>query len=316
MNHRLHHFMQQLTDEMAANYKEIQKWASADPGTAGDQGEENWAKWLREWLPPTYQVVTKGQIINREGKASRQIDVLVLQPFYPKRLHSEKHYFSAGVAAAFECKNTLKTSHIDEAVGICADLKDLYPVRTGSPYKELNAPIVYGLLAHSHSWKGENSTPVDNIRQQLSESTASKVAHPRVAPDFLCVADLGTWGWRTITNPNSTSPPLFPHGIVSGGHLPHIPACDQGANDFTPVGAFYVNLMTRLAWEDPTLRDIVEYYRATGAGGREGGDLPHQWGLSIYSDPVKKLLEKGRPSNAPSIWDEWFGLATLKTWVF
>ena len=35
MNHRLHHFMQQLTDEMAANYKEIQKWASADPGTAG-----------------------------------------------------------------------------------------------------------------------------------------------------------------------------------------------------------------------------------------------------------------------------------------
>ena len=106
---------------------------------------------------PTYQVVTKGQIINREGKASRQIDVLVLQPFYPKSLHSEKHYFSAGVAAAFECKNTLKTSHIDEAVGICADLKDLYPVRTGSPYKELNAPIVYGLLAHSHSWKGENS---------------------------------------------------------------------------------------------------------------------------------------------------------------
>ena len=82
-------------------------------------------KWLREWLPPTYQVVTKGQIINHEGKASRQIDVLVLKPFYPKSLHSGKRYFSAGVAAAFECKTTLKASHIDEATQICAGLKRL-----------------------------------------------------------------------------------------------------------------------------------------------------------------------------------------------
>ena len=39
--HDLHDFMKQLQDKMAANYKQIQKRASEDPGTAGDQGEKN-----------------------------------------------------------------------------------------------------------------------------------------------------------------------------------------------------------------------------------------------------------------------------------
>ena len=309
MNHRLHHFMQQLTDEMAGNYKEIQEWASTDPGTAGDQGEENWAKWLREWLPPTYQVVTKGQIINREGKASRQIDVLVLQPFYPKRLHSEKHYFSVGVAAAFECKTTLKTSHIDEAVGICADLKHLYPVRTGSPYKELHAPIAYGLLAHSHDWKGENSTPIDNIQQQLLNSTVSHVSHPRLGLDFLCVADLGTWGLMKLIFPyrrtNSDLPSQKTQDQVRCAHLPHIPVRDEEANDFTAIGSFYVNFMERLAWEDPTLRDIVDYYRVTGEGGSGSGEMPYQWDYSIFSEAVQNQIRGGRPGGNVLSWDEW-----------
>ena len=42
--HDLHDFMQQLSDEMAAEYDRIQKRAAEDPGTAGDQGEENWAE--------------------------------------------------------------------------------------------------------------------------------------------------------------------------------------------------------------------------------------------------------------------------------
>lgn len=36
--HDLHDFMRQLQDKMTANYKQIQKRASEDPGTAGDQG--------------------------------------------------------------------------------------------------------------------------------------------------------------------------------------------------------------------------------------------------------------------------------------
>ena len=61
--HDLYDFMRQLSNEMAAEYDRIQKRTTEDPGTAGDQGEENWADLLRGWLPRTYEVVTKGRII-------------------------------------------------------------------------------------------------------------------------------------------------------------------------------------------------------------------------------------------------------------
>ena len=192
-SHDLYDFMQQLSDEMAAEYDRIQKRATEDPGTAGDQGEENWAELLRGWLPSTYKVVTKGKIISQDGSTSPQVDVLVLKDIYPEKLINKKLYLAAGVAAAFECKTTLKAEHIEQAVKTCIKIKDLYPVREGTPYKELHAPIVYGLLAHSHSWKNPNSTPEANIEQKLLEFDELYVSHPRQTLDLFCVADFGTW---------------------------------------------------------------------------------------------------------------------------
>ena len=141
-----------------------------DPGTAGDQGEENWAELLRGWLPRTYEVVTKGRIISQDGQVSPQVDVLVLKGIYPKQLIDEgqKIYLAAGVAAAFECKTTLTTKYIEKTMENCVKIKSLYPIREGTPYKELHTPIVYGLLAHSHSWKKPNSTPKKNIHQKTN----------------------------------------------------------------------------------------------------------------------------------------------------
>ena len=51
--HDLYDFMRQIDAEMAAEYNRIRKRTAEDPGTAGDQGEENWAELLREWLPRT-----------------------------------------------------------------------------------------------------------------------------------------------------------------------------------------------------------------------------------------------------------------------
>ena len=83
--HDLYDFMRQLSDEMAAEYDRIQKRATEDPGTAGDQGEENWAELLRGWLPRTYEVVTKGRIIGVNGQTSPQVDVLILKDVYPEK---------------------------------------------------------------------------------------------------------------------------------------------------------------------------------------------------------------------------------------
>ena len=305
MSHDLYEFMQQLSDEMAAEYNRIQKRATEDPGTAGDQGEENWAELLRGWLPRTYEVVTKGRIISQDGRTSPQVDVLVLKSVYPEKLLNKKLYLAAGVAAAFECKTTLKAAHIEQAVKTCAEIKSLYPVREGTPYKELHAPIVYGLLAHSHSWKGNNSTPEDNIEQKLLEFDKLYVSHPRLGFDMLCVADLATWILFKITSSRPIHGYSLPDGETYSGYLGHTPFRDNQIKHFTPIGALIANLMEKLAWEDLALRDIVDYYRATKIGG-EGGGCIRRWPISIYSETVQRDIKGGgRLSLNGMIWDEW-----------
>lgn len=119
-------FMHSLTREMGSEYARIQKRSTEDPGTAGDQGEENWATIFRNWLPKDYQVVTKGRLLSEKGVAGPQVDVIVLHPFYPAHLLDKKLYLTAGVAAAFECKNTLKSSHIEDAFVIQLQSAILY----------------------------------------------------------------------------------------------------------------------------------------------------------------------------------------------
>jgi hypothetical protein len=189
----LRKFVDQVTSEMAAEYQRIRERARADPGTAGDEGEENWATLLREWLPSTYQVVTKGRILGADGAISRQVDVVVLKPGYPAKLAEKKTHIAEGVAAAFECKITLKADHLLKAATNAAAIKELTQAREGTPYRELTSPIVYGVLCHSHSWKGPTSVPYENITAALLAADGEAVKHPRQMLDVVCVADLGTW---------------------------------------------------------------------------------------------------------------------------
>jgi hypothetical protein len=142
-NPDLYNFMKQLQAELASEYKRIQRRVREDPGTAGDEGEENWATLLRNWLPPGYQIVTKGRIVGHDGLSSPQVDVLVLHPAYPRHLLHKKHYLAGGVVAAFECKLTLRAEHLMKAFETCAIVKNLVPKRTGTPYRELHQAILF-----------------------------------------------------------------------------------------------------------------------------------------------------------------------------
>ena len=311
--HDLYDFMEQISNEMSSEYHRIQLRAAEDPGTAGDQGEENWAELLRGWIPPSYEVVTKGRIISEDGHTSPQVDVVVLKDIYPQRLLSKKLYLAAGVAAAFECKTTLKASHIKEATETCARIKDLYPIRSGTPYRELHSPILYGLLAHSHSWKGGNSTPENNISRKLSESDFAHVSHPRQSLDVLCVADLGTWtsAKTTFLGPRQVDYAVNPkiaqiygkNGSAVSLHLNHTRSYERQDEHFTPIGAFIAHLIRRTAWESPGLRDLADYYRLTGLDGAGEGSGRH-WPGSIYGEEIRSRVEAGQLSNG-RVWDEW-----------
>ena len=305
--HDLDDFIRYLSSEMAEEYIRIQKRATEDPGTAGDQGEENWAELLRGWLPSTYKVVTKGRIISQNGDVSPQVDVLVLKDVYPEKLLNKKLYLAAGVAAAFECKITLRAEHIEKTVNNCVAIKNLYPAREGSPYRELHTPITYGLLAHSHSWKEKNSKPEDNIERKLRESDASYVPHPRHTLDFLCVADFGTWVSGKITimkteNPEHNIKVLAPQSIYAR----HTPSHEAQYEQFTPIGTLISFLTRRLACEDPIFRNLVDYYYETKIGGNSEGKF-RPWPISIYSKDVQRRLMSGRVDLPQSVlsWDEW-----------
>ena len=339
--HDLHDFMLQTQHQMSAEYERISKRAAQDPGTAGDEGEENWAALLRDWLPTNYTVVTKGQIIGHDGVTSGQVDVIVLKGTYPKALINKKKYLAAGVAAAFECKNTLRANHIDKAVRTSADLKSLYPIREGSPYKELHSPVICGLLAHSHIWKGENSKPEINITSQLWEADKTHVCHPRLGLDLICVSDLCTWKSRksTYVNPEMLSTELSEDALQDSKRMYPIPAAHTdyhqgpiigsinekglttievssaeeleaainrtGLATGTPIGHLISNLVERMAWENPDIADIASYFKQTGISGMAGGYgiTRRLWPSSIYSEQIRSRVEACTFDNRP--WSEW-----------
>jgi hypothetical protein len=303
--------MRSVSDAIGTEYARIRKRATEDPGTAGDQGEENWAAVLRGWLPRSYTVVTKGRIISHAGIAGPQVDVLVLKPSYPPALDGMKLYLAEGVAAAFECKITLKGQHIRNATENARALRDAYAPRTGSPYRELHSPLLYGLLAHSHVWKSPESQPIENIESELT-SSLGRIAHPKAMLDVLCVADLGLWtasrtAWLGPGQLPEWSPELVrlygERGSATASYVGAWPEYEQQNAHFTPVGAMIAAVLRRLAWEDPSMRSIADYFRLAGLTGAGRGDM-YRFSESTYSEEIRPRITAGMLSNGVA-WDEW-----------
>ncbi|HCE2429467.1 TPA: hypothetical protein NGU10_001516 [Vibrio parahaemolyticus] len=290
-------FMHTVTRTMGDEYSRIQKRSTEDQGTAGDQGEENWASLFKDWLPADYQVVTKGRLLSEKGVASPQIDVIVLYPFYPKHLLDKKLYLTAGVAAAFECKNTLRAKDIQKSVKNAAEIRNLLNIKSGTYRDEMYSPIVYGLIAHSHSWKSENSTPIENIQKQLVQADLEYAKHPRESLDFICVSDLAVWA--TYKQPMSTqffSQDSKPYvrwvpGPRTGYGLSDKSKLEKGSEpnkNLTPIGAFLSKLINKLALNDERLKDFSLYFARAVGGGVE--IKWRQWPIDVLSEQAQKDL--------------------------
>jgi hypothetical protein len=309
--HDIHDYMASAQRQIEEEYSRIQKRAREDPGTAGDQGEENWATLLRGWLPSYFHIVTKGRILTDSGYASPQVDVLVLFPSYPKILLDKKLYLAGGVAAAFECKITLKAEHVTAAVETAALLKRSLPKRDGTPYKELNSPILYGLLSHSHAWKGEKSTPLDNAEGTLWAADKQFVKHPIECIDVVCVSDLATWTAHKVTY-MSPKLPLYSDamaalygkdGSASSTYMRHAIGAARQGEFFSPLGVLLSYLYSKLAWTFPDMRNLEEYFRRVDLQGAGQGAV-RRWEVSIYSEQIRDRVYRGSLSNGVPF-DEW-----------
>jgi hypothetical protein len=304
-HHALSTFIGQVSDEMASEYERIRNRATEDPGTAGDEGEQNWAALLREWLPAHYHVVTKGRILGITGDASPQLDVVVLSPAYPPKLLERKLYLADGVVAAFECKLTLRKHHIRKSVETAKRLRYLMKWREGTPYQELYSPLIYGLLSHSHSW---TRAPRSAVTQNLVAADLECVEHPKEMIDLICVADLGTWhpikmagilpAWgATADSMRGRFGMPTEGGVLTSYAEPNDPIERKAS----PIGTMLGELIRRIAWEDGDVRPVADYFRYAMVGAAQGHS--RAWPLDVYREQTRADLESRLVDDVP--WSEW-----------
>ena len=152
-------------------------------------------------------------------------------------------------------------------------------------------------MAHSHSWKGTNSTPKDHVRHKLLTSDLSYVTHPREHLDLICVADLATW----TSFKEASHFFIPPRDLGSGSALTSY--IERGS---TPIGNLISSLSRRIAWEVPELREISNYYWYSGVTSGGKSQRGRLWDNSIYSDEVRRHIQCGRLSNTNILeWNEW-----------
>ncbi|MBK8632442.1 MAG: hypothetical protein IPN72_02295 [Saprospiraceae bacterium] len=227
-----------------------------------------------------------------DGKKSPQVDIIVLKPEYPNKLLNKKIYLEAGVLAAFECKNTLKSSHINTLFENSKILKSLSVRREGSPYKELHSPIVYGLLAHSHSWKHPNSNPKENIESNIWFNDTNQINHPIEVPDLVCVSDLGIWTTMKSIVQNKISVSYMKRDIATNSEVPN----------YFPIGSLISALYRKISWEYRNMISMSQYLSSSAIGGH-GKGRQRDYPLSIFSQTVQEKYK-----NIPFIihkWDEY-----------
>jgi hypothetical protein len=259
---------------------------------------------LRQWLPGGYHVRTKGRILGDQNVASKQIDVVVLKPGYPNHLLDKKMYLAAGVAAAFECKLSLRSAHIKKAFEV---MRGVLKPRQGSVYEELHVPFVYGILSHSSSWESPGSRAVDNVTKILMECQSNMIAHPREEIDRICVADLATW---TIFKSSMYGPEFLLFGFGIEGYTNTTYMCSSVVDPtqkhaFTPIGYMISFLWRRFGFEDPRIRSIAEYFwYTTGPSASFGSGRSQRWmNASIFSEKTLTQMRAGRRSEG--WWDYW-----------
>jgi hypothetical protein len=286
-------WFRKLGREIKEEYDRLHQAALKDPQRAGHGGEGTWVSVLKEWLPPTYQVVTRKYVVPEVGADMFEMDIIVLHPSYPEPLRSREEILAGGVAAAFSVKLTLDASGIRDGVERAVALRRALKPRYGTPREEITAPFPVCLLAHSHNWKAPNSTPTVNIVNQLWSLDSELVEHPRESLDYLCVADLGLWSAVRVPYlpPNAVqyNPIASERQRAEGAAYTVINQTDP-SQTFTAVASLIAHLLVRLSYSDPTLRPLADNLRLTGTLG-EGSGATRIWNLDrVFADDVREQL--------------------------
>jgi hypothetical protein len=203
----------------------------------------------------------------------------------------------------------LRRAHLAKIIETCRDVKSLVGRRGGTPYAELQSPVIFGVLAHSHGWSNREF-PELTVLERIEACVLDKVEQPWELPDVFCIANTANY---SLTKSLAIAPhididsaELFPEEAIEGG----VVTCyfarynTESARGSTGVvlGALVATVTHLLAQENPALRSYADYMLTTGSIGG-GIGRPVAWRPDALSAAVRSRLRKrGYDEDA---WSEW-----------
>lgn len=316
MPHELASYFEDAARQLALEYLQIRSRVAEDPGTAGDRAEESWAAVLRSWLPPDFSVVTKGRVLGYDGKTSPQVDILVLDAAYPTHLRTKKLYLAGGVIAVFECKLTLRRSHLSKTFQALQTVKEIGAQRPDyredadlpSLERELNSPIICGLLAHSQAIGRITDDPGSywNVVRAIEGAAHRAATQPLGLADLVCVADGVALHLSKEISVGPVRPLFYDDDGSEEEQLTTIYFAQRGLPVQTVwpsvIGGTVFYLFRLLARRRRSLRRLADYYDDTDIEGVATG-APRLWPVEVLSPQVLKYLRENGGNHDP--WSEW-----------
>lgn len=141
--------LQKCRDNLMSHYEYLQTVVKRNTGVAGGDCEDQFARFLRRFLPSGFGITTRGIIFLESGELSPEID-LILTKDLPEDLF-ENYIPHEYVVAAFEVKTTLENRYVKKIATTAALLRP--NPREGKPREVLFGRIIYGVLALSSNFK-------------------------------------------------------------------------------------------------------------------------------------------------------------------
>jgi|CXWL01.1.fsa_nt_gi hypothetical protein len=180
-----------LQEQLETNLRTGQN-ALSHPTSKGDSTELDWVKVLKDHLPQRYQV-SKGFVIDSNGKKSEQIDVVIYDWQYTPLLYNknEQRFIPAeSVYAVFEVKQTLNRKNVLYAGNKVSSVRRLYRTSAvithagGKHEPKQLFSIIGGILTYNSEWKPGIGKTLTNTLKKLNKNSRL---------DIGCVASIGNF---------------------------------------------------------------------------------------------------------------------------
>lgn len=152
--------------------------------------------------------------------------------------------------------------------------------------------------------------PAENVTRKLWAADRAEVRYPREMLDVLCVADLAAWSSTRMTFMGPcfvnawTEQFASIYGSAGSTTTSYIGPADHGSGPGNPIGVTIAKVLQHLAWEDPSLRPIADYWRLAGLWGSGAGAIRLWDPAAIYSASVAPRVMAGALVNGEA-WNEW-----------